>query len=238
MNPPLYSRPDATLPLIWGVALIAASDGEQILAPLQLIGAVWTGNRSGHGLGHAANQILDGKNNLGRGQFMPNRGQSPHVNDDRGQVLVGQVAEVLIRHHGEKRSPVVTDAFPDGARQLVVGPVPGTGFGIWSNVGRHDAPGEIAEPHNLADASAARQDRPSVDIPVVQGMAAGASGRRRKEIAATFQTLRCSFKLPVGCGACSGADEWPPPDGQADRDQQQHNQDGHNPEQNFPKLLH
>jgi hypothetical protein len=53
----------------------------------------------------------------------------------------------------------MADALPNGARQLIVGPIACAGFRIRSDVRGHDAAGKIAEPHDLANAFAARQYR-------------------------------------------------------------------------------
>ncbi len=100
------------------------------------------------------------------------------------------MTQILVGHHREQGPAVMTDAFADGAGQLIVSPIACTGFRIGRDVRGHDAARKIVEPHHLANAFAARQHRAAMGIPVVQRMASGASGGSGEKIVAALQPLR------------------------------------------------
>jgi hypothetical protein len=66
-------------------------------------------------------------------------GQRAQVDDDGGKIFVRHSTEVLVGHDRKQRAAVMADAFANGARQLVVGPIAGAGFWIRRDVGRNDS---------------------------------------------------------------------------------------------------
>ena len=78
------------------------------------------------------------------------------------------MTQMLIWHDGEQGPAIMSDAFPYGAGQLIVGPIARTGFWIGRNIRRHDSAREIFEPHLLTNTFATRQHRAAMGVPVMQ----------------------------------------------------------------------
>ena len=67
------------------------------------------------------------------------RRQAAEEDHNGSQVLVGQVAEMFVRHDRKQRASVSSDAFADGAGDGVIAPLADAGFRIRSNIGRDDS---------------------------------------------------------------------------------------------------
>ena len=78
------------------------------------------------------------------------------------------MTQLLVGHHRKQAPAIMTDAFPYGAGQLIVGPIARTGLRIRRNVRRHDAAREIFKPHLLTNTFAARQRRAAMGVPVMR----------------------------------------------------------------------
>src|SRR5262249_44887332 len=74
----------------------------------------------------------------------------PDVSHNRSQILIGHLCESLVRHDWKQPSPVVTNAFTNGASYRLITPVARAGLRIRSDVG-------------------SRQERESVIRPIVSG---------------------------------------------------------------------
>ena len=93
----------------------------------------------------------------------------------------------------------MTDAFADGAREHVVSPIPGAGFGVRGDVGRDDAARKALEKaHVLTACFHADRNRRVTLRPIVRRMAKRAIGDVFHEISATRETLGRALKLDVG----------------------------------------
>ena len=159
--------------------------------------------RSGSGTGASSGcgtlriKIFHRENQLGRGPLLAHRRQRPQVDDDRCQVFVGHGPEIRVWHERKQRPPVVTDAFADGARQLVVGPFACARFRIGSDVRRIHLSGETLQHiHVLARAERVGQNRRIVRSPVVLRVATHAVCHVPDEVLAARQARRRALKFP------------------------------------------
>src|SRR6516164_2586274 len=108
----------------------ATCDGSQVAPAFYRIRQIRRRHRLRDGLGYAPNQVVNREIDLRARHRMVYWGQGTQENNDGRQVLVGKLAEELVRHHREERTPVMSDAFANTARQRIVAPVADAGFGV------------------------------------------------------------------------------------------------------------
>ena len=199
-----------------------ATDCDQIFSTLYWSG-LWTrpANRDIQRLWRVADQIIYGKIHAGGRQRIVHRRDRAQIDHDGSHILVGNSAVGRIGHHGENRAPVVADAFPDRARDLVIGPVGSARFRIGRQVRGYNCPRKTGHRDYLPPEFHARQVGSSVRLPVLRRVADLAPHQPHDQIAAAGQALGSAFELAAGGGPGPGADERAPPDSESDRRREQ-----------------
>ena len=106
-------------------------------------------DRGGKRFWHVANQIFHGEYDFSFRERIADRWKRPEVNNHGSQVFIRQRGVALVGHKGEKGAAVMADAFADGARQLIVGPIPCSGFFVGCEVGGNDTAGQTHRGNQL-----------------------------------------------------------------------------------------
>src|SRR5262249_18608398 len=140
----------------------------------------------------------------------------PQINHDRGKVFVRHVTEWLVWHQRGEGAPVVSNAFANRSRQLVVGPGSGTGFWICGQGRGYDTAGKVGRIDPLSCAFRAGKYWGSVGFPVMLGVAFHTAGQSHCQIASSRQALWGRLELSRSEGARFRTDKRPPSDGQRD----------------------
>ena len=125
------------------------------------------------------------------------------IHNNGCEVLVGKITIRRIRHHGEHRAVVVFYALSNGSRDLIVGPVCASRFGVGCKIGCNDRAGEIRYRQHLAGQFHARKNRGSVLVPIPRRMAQTASEKSLDEVASPGKALWCALELTIGHRAFS-----------------------------------
>src|ERR1700680_1211804 len=142
------------------------------------------------------------------------------------------------RHQRKQRVSVTTNAFANGAGQLIIRPRANTGFRIRSEVPSNERTWQASQWKNLADPSL-RSRRLSAIGPVFERSVTNhAAGNMFREVGPTLLPLRCGFEFPIGHSARSGAKERTPADGGTDAKNCEHQQHEHSDSKNFHKFRH
>ncbi len=148
------------------------------------------------------------------------------------------MAKILVRHHRKKSPTVVSDAFANRSRKLIVGPRTCPSFHIRSEVRSDNVPRKVRHIQPLPAAFRARNHRRPMRTPVMLRMAFPASGQSNREISPALQPLRSHFKFPRGQRPSLRTNKRPPANSQADGGDKENRE--HNPckEKYSPEPFH
>lgn len=202
------------------VAVDAAADcGEVSAARDGVIAGV--GDRSENRLGRGIDQTRDVKRNLGLRHSAVEGLERADVNDHRGEIFVGQIAIILVRHDREQRTAVVSDAFADGACQLIVGPGTSAGFSVGRDVRRSDDEATLIDHHAAAapGGEGRRNSRRRISIEV--RVTIKAAEHSFNQVLAVLQAPRRALEVAIGQRPAFRAQHRSPAD--CNRDEHGHN---------------
>ena len=182
----------------------------------------------------ASNQVLHGKDELCLWNRLTHGRQRPQVHDDRREVFIGQITEVFVRHERKQRAAVVADAFANGPRELVVGPVSRSRFLVGCDVRRIHLAWEIQQRERRRTSPVrARFDWRVVLSPVSLAMARKAVQEILGEVAPAIHPFGRRGKPAIGQRPGAGTDERTPPDCGRNGDDEQHDERCEYPTGNF-----
>src|ERR1039457_2867484 len=107
----------------------------------------------------------------------------------------------------------MSNAFADGACELIVAPVSSSRLTVGRDVGRNDSSRQTLDWKNLSRTFLSRYEGRSRRFPVVLRMALEASQGAAHQVLAASEAGRRAFEMAIGQGTRPRTDEWPPSNG-------------------------